>query len=79
MKLAPSCTKSLIPKKEAAEKSVELTNTSNEKKEADNSPDVKPKKDPSKDSPLRWISLVIYLVISTPLIVAMVALVAALN
>ena len=81
-KLAPSCTKSLIPKKEAAEKSVKMTNFSNGK--ADDSPDiteedVKPKKEPSKDSPIRWASLAIYLVVSTPLIVTMVALVAALN
>lgn len=30
---------------------------------------------PSKDSPLRWISLVVYLVTSTPLIIAMAVLI----
>ena len=46
--------------------------------EADNVKDDKPKKVPSKDSPLRWTALAIYLTISTPLLVASVVLVAAL-
>ena len=83
-KLAPSMTKPLIPspEEETEKKSVELSKIGAENVD-DNSPcvkeDVKPKKEPSKDSPIRWTSLAIYLVVSTPLIVAMVALVAALN
>lgn len=50
----------------------ELTN------KPDNVKDEKPKKVPSKDSPLRWTALAIYLAISTPLLVASIVLVAVL-
>ena len=46
--------------------------------EADDVKGDKPKKVPSKDSPLRWTALVIYLTISTPLLVASIVLVAIL-
>ena len=85
-KLAPSLTKSLITSPDEEPVEFELSSVAvTEKKLVDEDPpdvtkeDMKPKKEPSKDSSIRWTSLVVYLVVSTPLIVAMVALVATLK
>ena len=45
----------------------------------DDSQEEKPKKVPSKDSPIRWASFVVYLAISTALMIALIGLTAGLD
>ena len=49
------------------------------KEEINDTPEEKLKKIPSKDSPIRWASFIIYAVISTPLMVALIGLAAGLQ
>ena len=79
--LAPSVIKPLISSPELSEESVRMSHLENKEKEEkiDESPEEKPKKTPSKDSPIRWASFVIYMAISTPLMIALIGLAAGLQ
>ena len=77
-KLAPPLTECCIPgdDEECNKKDeTELQQAGADKTEKD---EEKPRKQPSKDSPLRWASLIIYLVIAVPLVIVSIVLVAAL-
>lgn len=87
--LAPSLTKALIPTSNVytSEHALQLSQMDSVKKAPEGGDDANtdtpiekppPKKMPSKDSPLRWASLIIFLVISIPLLLITVILVAAL-
>lgn len=76
-KLAPSVIKPLISSPESSEKTdVPLSQLDSPKKVELDDNEEKPKKMPSKDSPIRWASFVVYIAISTPLMVALIGLAA---
>ena len=78
-------TKPLISSPELSEETVRMSHLDpdspkNKEKEenVDATPEEKPKKTPSKDSPIRWASFVVYVVLSTPLMVALIGIAAGL-
>ena len=80
--LAPSMTKGCISSPDethgCGEKDVPMKQLDSPKKDEDT--EEKPeKKPPSKDSPIRWASFVIYMIISTPMLIAMIGLTAGLE
>lgn len=85
--LAPSLIKPLISSPELSEEKVQMSHldpdspiTQEKEEKADDTEEDKPKKKtPSKDSPIRWASFIIYIVLSTPLMVALIGLVAGLQ
>ena len=82
--LAPSMTKPLISSPKLSKEAVQMSHVDpdspkNKEKEEkfDAMPEEKPKKKtPSKDSPIRWASFVVYVVLSTPLMAALIGLAA---
>ena len=84
--LAPSVIKPLISSPELSDETVRMSHLDPDspkddeiKDKSDDTPEEKPKKIPSKDSPIRWASFVVYIVISTPLMVALIGLTAGLQ
>ena len=85
--LAPSLIKPLISSPELSEEKVQMSHLDpdspkTQEKEAEKTDDTeeeKPKKTPSKDSPIRWASFIVYIVLSTPLMVALIGLAAGLQ
>ena len=76
--MTTSCISS--PEEEEKAKDIALSAVDSDKADVDDTQETeKPKKVPSKDSPLRWASLVVYLAITTPLLLATIVLVAALD
>jgi hypothetical protein len=78
--------KSLISSPELSEEKVQMSHLdpdspkSKEKEEkSDDTAEEKPKKTPSKDSPIRWASFVVYVALSTPMMVALIGLAAGLQ
>ena len=84
--LAPSLIKPLISSPELSEEKVQMSHLdldsakTQEKEKTDDTEEEKPKKKtPSKDSPIRWASFIIYIALSTPLMVALIGLAAGLQ
>lgn len=84
--LAPSLIKPLISSPELSEEKVQMSHldpdspsTQEKEEKTDDTEEEKAKKMPSKDSPIRWASFIIYIVLSTPLMVALIGLAAGLQ
>ena len=58
--------------KDTGNTDVPLSQLDSPKKDKLDDDEEKPKKIPSKDSPIRWASFVVYIAISTPLMVALI-------
>jgi hypothetical protein len=81
--LAPSVIKPLISSPELSEEKVQMSHldpdSPKSKEKSGDTAEEKPKKTPSKDSPIRWASFVVYVALSTPLMVALIGLAAGLQ
>ena len=81
--MAPSMTKGLFSSSDgdSCEKDVQLEQVGSEKQQVDSgdkSSDEKPKV-PSKDAPLRWVAVAIYMVVSVGFVIAAIVLLAVLD
>ena len=87
--LAPSIIKPLISSPELSDEKVTMSGLGpdsqkdkekEEEPEREDAAEEKPKKKtPSKDAPIRWASFVIYMAISTPLMIVLIGLAAGLG
>ena len=82
--LAPSLIKPLISSPELSKEKVQMSHldpdSPNTQEKTDDTEEEKPKKKtPSKDSPIRWASFIVYIVLSTPLMVVLIGLAAGLQ